>query len=391
MELRSLPYRYTRRVVVDNPTSAGRKRVRFSELESSLHGRPTHLMGVHIRASVPYTAVGLTMPGALPGELLAALFANIRLRTQNHDFIRGLDGFDIVRLTRFRFGRDAFAAADIADADGSGTVDLSLFVPFGRIGADGSRMFDWAIPVAAFEGDRNAGSGLEFDIDTAARAFPGVTFSAPTSVTVHANLVALDDLRLTAWEWWAEDVAETYIDRRVDAGPIETLILTSMDGSTGSETVAGAEATLKVGNQIVFDGLTASDLRMGLILQRYADPLPPTPGQEGGEKWLPIVTSSPHTRRTKMPRGRVRVELAGTVPSPKRWLFAAGGLFTDEKLRAMARAVGAPFAADGTPDALIRPATDKGDITRGAAAILDQKIYWKGMPFGLPASKVAKL
>lgn len=391
-QFRPVAATYPRKADVLNALTAGKKRVRFAELETGIHGRPGHIMGILIKASVPWSSDATVMPSALPGALLPGVIQNIRLKVGTHDYIRDMDGYEIELLSRFRKTRAHSVLADIADATTTGSVDLVLYIPTSRPSAPGSMQYDFALPLSMFSGDRNAQNGLEFEIGSA-RGFPGVTFGNPTSLEVFADIAPLDDLKISGWQWFGRDIAETYLDEEVQSGPIETLLFTSVVEATGVRDVSSVVSTLKVGQQQVFGSFTAGDLNAGLELRRVGEPnAVPSMGQAGSEEWLPLIAESPTSHRSKWFRGRVRAELSGTLPASgaRRWVFATGGVMTEETFATLAKAAGAPMIGD-TPDVISRAASAGKDISELGASLMDQRIYWRGMPWEIPNAKALEL
>lgn len=149
-------------------------------------GRFGHATGIGFMGRVTFTGVAATMPAAMPGTLVESLLSQIQLTAAGRQYLVSIDGNDLRDDMLFREGVSLTAPVqDIADADATGTRDLSMWWTFGRPHhneRDGARALDCALPLSLFNANADAEAGLRVLIDTAPRsgggdvdAFPGVT------------------------------------------------------------------------------------------------------------------------------------------------------------------------------------------------------------------------
>lgn len=393
--VKPLVSRFTRKPFVSGGTNTfGTKRVQFGDLPVEFHGRPVHIEGLEIEVVTRYDKVAATMPGALEGELVLSMLQDVYLRVNGHEYIKGLDGYELYLASVTRKGSMLDAVpSDISDADASDTaVTFRVYVPFTRPLASGSARFDGVIPVACFHGDRNSNNALEFTLGTSCRSFAGVTFDAVTSVTVRAHLVALDDLRVSAWQWSRETIGAVPQLDFVTRGALEALIAGNFLASTPTRVHDHTNQKLTINGQLVWDQENAQGVRRQ-HLARQGDPsLSADPGDANDVFWLPVVSHHHDENRSKMVRGRVLYEFTtSTFSAGQRFLRMEWLTVTEQLEAALAYAAGAPkdpASARGVTY-LAEPAA-RGKVSELAGVFLDRKLFWRGAPWALVAEKAAQ-
>lgn len=375
-------------------TSFGEKVVRFQDVPSELHGRPVHMLGVRLRVTVTADTVAATMPAAMSGWLIETLLNNIRLQVGTHAYIDGSSGFDAVDARAFSDVRLGFATSptsDLPDADATGAArTIDLFLPFARPRATGSKRWDGALAVALFK-NLASGNALRFNISQVPSrgAFAGVTFTAVTGITCQVVCAALDDLRSTAWQWRVRQTNELWWEEEI-RGPIETLLMASQTGGVPTNHIgAVSNIKLQVDGQTVYDDMSPADIADAAFLRDPAVGL--IYNSQNTVNRIPLLSSHLDHARTKLPRGRVRLEFNDGTFTQRRILFGSWGLRTGQLAEELHRQLGAPAdPADGSRT--IAVAREAGDRRAAPAAApgLDGKVYWPGMPWGLPRSKLER-
>lgn len=383
--------RFSELVTVDNGiTSLGTKRVRFVDLPAELHGRAVHLEGVEIQVGITYNATGSAVPKAVTGDVVLSAIKNVKLRVGEHLYIDDLDGRDLYQCALVRKGAMVSALpATIADSDATGTATtLSLYIPFNRPNAHGRARNDGVIPVAFFKGDENARNALEFTIGQI-RDVPGLTVASVTDIKVRAFCTCLDDLKVSAWQWYNRlGIADRYIDHE-PPGAIEAMLLNPFTTDDLNDTLDHSAIKLKVAGQTVFDDLDTAELRKAFVAMHADAGNTPDPGLQS-RSWVPLLGDGFVYNRTKLPRGRVRAEWTTTDFSGQdRFTFMVWNVVTPELETALARAAGAPKDPTSARGARYLAEGYMGNDKDSPVAepILDRVLYWRGMPFGIAAAK----
>ena len=380
--------------------SPGSRRVEFSPLVKGRAGRPVHVTALMLYGEVQLSTVLATMPAVMPSHLLASVISNIRLRSAGHDFIRNMDGLDVLDAASFRTRRDLSAPgssywpSDIPDADGTVTEGFAIYIPLCRPRERGSMRFDGAIPLEMLDERRNAEHTLSFDIAATLRAFPGVTVDALTSLAVHAECIALDDMRFPApWQWRIREQSQNQFIHQMN-GPIEFYGITGYD--RGGDTQHGARSVahysdlhLRVGDEVIRAGDSPADVAYAQILEGFAYPDGTARDPSQGTLFaLPLIGPQPvGAFRTKMPVGDCAVQFTSSNDAdygPHRFLSMTTGVRTRAYDEAVKRAVGAPA------DAIIASVHAKAKRGGPASPILDATIGWPGMPYAVPASRFGR-
>lgn len=385
-------------------TQTGEKVIRFQDIPAEIHGRPVHLLGIFLDVTVPITTVAATMAAAAPGWLVETILSNFRLQVGTHQYIDGSSGFDAadVRVCAAqRMGRPVEAMTDLADADaGPTSTTIRLFIPFARLGVEGSKRYDGALAVSLFK-NLASGNGLRFNVGTVpARggAIAGVTIGAPTAIVARVLCAPLDDLRISTWQWRIRTINELWWEEDVP-GPIEALVMASATAAGARDHVNLSAVKMQVDGQTVFDDLSATDLGLGASFLRGL-PAGTTASRtdfvssQGAVFPLPLIAQALDANRTKMPRGRVRLEFVDPTFTQRRVAVMSWGLRLGSLAEELKKQLGAPLdpANASRTDTFEKEAADagnSGDVPMAAPG-LDGKIYWRRMPFAIPRAKLAK-
>ena len=372
-----LPGEYIQKLSVDNTLSAGGiRRVNFTDVDTEILGRPVHLAGLYVQLTVPWTSVAATMPGAMPGELLPAVIQDLRLRMGSHEYLRGtMDGKDILDCARQRVDRDFTPPSDIPDADDTGTVQVSVYIPICRPAAPGSMREDYMLPVL---GLANCGqSEFTYVVGSSARAFAGVTFGTATAEAVYAHLVPLDDVRESIWHWerFTSDIQKLNIQG--GRGGCEALLLRTVTAAGDPDVTDITEFILQVNGNPIGRAISGTDLTAANQLPRFGL----APLTYGSTAWNGLDWISNPTRymRTKLARGRLNATWA-TRTGAERVL----GMFTGDRAEDPAAVRAILGALKAPKSARVKGAFSKKRTSN--TAVLDGKVYWAGMP-GLPGRK----
>lgn len=373
---------FSQRMQVQSPLSGvgGIRTLDFKDVATTIKGRNTHLMGLLIQATVPWTTVALSMPGVFPGELFAAAIGDIRLRVGAHEYFRGtMDGLDLMECARQRVDRDFTPPSDLPVADDTGTETITVFIPTSRPQAPGSRRFDYCIAAEALANCSE--SQMSFTVDGSARGFAGVTFGAATDVQVYAHWVSLDELRETVWHWERFTSSQQYVDVSGGRGGIEAFLWRTLQADGTGDLSDAANIVMQLDGQPIGRAESAAEFAAGNLLMRSG-----ITQILGGTAALDLVSEPTKYSRTKLAEGRLRASWS-TRSETERFL----GMFTGDRSDS--------GAMDAYRSALKCP-TKAGTILTDAAAsgkptkhdrVLDAALYWKGMPGYIANSKAQKL
>lgn len=374
--------------------------VDFRRLPKEHLGRPLHIAGIEIRAAVELDTVAATMPAAMPYEFVAACIDRVSLKVGEHDYLDGsMNGREVNLCSSRRLGRRFLAPerlsqipTSVPDADAAGVQRPAfVYIAAHRPTEKGSARYDGVIPVACFHGDENGGNFLEFTVRPSCDGFPGVTVASVTTLEVWVHLVALDDVRISPWAWLRRETNEPHFEH-APVGGIESLAFASVNHATPTYSHFNYQRLrLAIDGRDVYSGLDALELAYNHDMLQRANQLGLTPG--ASLDWLDIIASDVSHRRTKLPRGRVRVEWDDSaIPfSTTRVLIMQTGLWLPRTFAALALAAGAPRnpRAPNEADAVMEAAVDTKPTTTGAG-VLDAKLFWAGMPYTITQAKAEK-
>lgn len=358
----------------------------FKDVATVVKGRPTHLLGFTIRATVPWTSVAADMPGVMPGELFLSAIGDVRLRVGAHEFFRGtMDGLDLLECARQRLDTGQTGIpADLPDADDSGTANIAVYVPTSRPAVGDTRRYDYCIAAEALANCSE--SQMSFTIGSSCRGFAGVTLGAATDVQVYAHWASLDELRETVWFWERFTSSQQYVDVSGGRGGIEALLWRTLQTDGTGDLSNADNIVLRLDGTPIGRAETAEEFALGSAMVRAGlGPIDYTPSFPVVDK-LDLIGTVTRYNRTKLAEGRIRAEWS-TRNTAERFL----GMFTGDRSDAS--------AVDAYRSALKCPTKPGRVLTEAAASgkptvhdrVLDAAIFWKGMPGYIPNQKAQSL
>lgn len=373
---------YVQKLSVDNALSAGGiRRLNFNDIDTDIMGRPVHLAGLYLQLTVPWTSVAVTMPGAMPGELIPAVVQDLRLRMGAHEFLRGtMDGKDILDCARQRIDRDFTPPSDIPDADDTGTTTVGVYIPISRPAAPLSMRLDYTLPILGLASCGQ--SEFTYTVGSTARAFAGVTFGTATAETVYAHLIPLDDVRESIWHWERFTSDPQKIDINGGRGGVEALMLRTVTAAGDPDVTDITDFILNVDGSPIGRAISGTDLAVAGQLPRFG--LAPLTYGSTSFNGLDWISNPTRAQRTKYPKGRLYATWA-TRSGAEHVL----GMFTGDRTQDLGAVRSVLGALNAPKSARVVPAYAKKPTTR--SAVLDGKVYWRGMPDSIPAAKAAAM
>jgi hypothetical protein len=374
--------------------SAGaRVKVPLDQLPTSRAGRPLHIVALQIVATVQHTrtASGMTA-GVMPGRLLPTVIRSTRMEAGGHVYIDNLDGGDLKFIQSLRYAASEGHEQDLTSADVTDDTDIvEITLPFGRPSASSKKRYDGVLPCALFVGPGRESNKLEFNVDSAfgsdgpTGAFPGVSSSGLTALTVFAVLAPLDRVRIaTPWTWAKVTTPQSdHVDIEIKhRGPIEAVVMRNLPAGTPSHNISSIRYTLD--GERIWDDMNFADRARSVVTEREGHP--PLPSVTA-PSFLPLFLSPVDENRTLLPTGsQLRIDyVEGGTNTRYDFLIMGTGHHDPAVWNKTALQAGAPAmqgnSSKPSGQVVFKNATASGKSTRSAAPVVDHHILWPGMPY----------
>jgi hypothetical protein len=286
---------------------------RLDNIPEHRNGRPGHLKALLWVIDAQLDTVAATMSGAAPGELRYGLIDNITVESEGHQFVRQLDGLSLRRDCELRFGEHLEAITDIPDADETNAefAFKVLWVP-GMARGDGSVRRDGQIPLRLLNSRMNPANGVRFRIASSMPAFAGVTYDGWDNLTCYALVDYANDISLPLDHETRQISTKLGDYEFAPNGPIRYVMqeVRTVDSGDASHNLDGFTTyRASVGNEVLIDGRSPTDIVRGHHLSRFGAPTVNVDAlSESAPQFLPVYAAQPGEWATRLPEGVVRIQ-----------------------------------------------------------------------------------